>query len=188
MIRVTDARDLVLQAGHVERFNPAYTAAAGLISRPRYIEAVRASGYTGRATDVGVVSDLMIHDIDLVRQLAGRPVVDVQAVGGTVFGPHEDLAQARLQFANGCVANLSVSRTSFEPQRKMRIFTDELFLGIDFTTSTLQIVRPSERVRAAAARRATHDGRRAAAPAAEPVQRVPAAGDGPGRKTQRHPR
>ena len=148
LIRATTARNLVLQVGHVERFNPAFTAATAQVARPRYIEAVRASGFTGRATDVGVVLDLMIHDIDLVLQLAGCDVVDVQAIGGAVFGPHEDMAQARLEFASGCVANLSAARTSFQPQREMRLFAADAFVGIDFTQSSLRIVRPSARVRA----------------------------------------
>jgi predicted dehydrogenase len=115
LVRATRSRNLILQVGHVERFNPAFTAAAARLQRPRFIDAVRASGYTGRSTDVGVVLDLMIHDIDLVLSLVPSEVVEVEAVGTAVLGPHEDLAHARLRFANGCLANLSASRVSYEP-------------------------------------------------------------------------
>jgi predicted dehydrogenase len=131
----------------VERFNPAFTAVAEQMKRPRYIEAVRASGYTCRSVNVGVVRDLMIHDIDLVLSLVDSDVVDVEAVGSVVFGPHEDLAHARLKFANGTIANLNASRTSFQPQRTMHIYADNGFAGIDFASATTKIVRPSEKVR-----------------------------------------
>jgi len=146
LIRATNHRNLILQVGHVERFNPAFTAAAAQIHRPRYIEAVRASGFTCRSVDVGVVLDLMIHDIDLVLSLAGSDVVDVEAIGVAVFGPHEDMAHARLRFANGCIANLNASRTSFETQRKMQVYTDDTFAGIDYATASAKIIRPSEKV------------------------------------------
>jgi predicted dehydrogenase len=147
LIRATSTRNLVLQVGHVERFNPAFTAAAAQIQRPWYIEAVRAGTYTCRSTDVGVVLDLMIHDIDLVLSLVRSEVVDVEAVGAVVLGPHEDVAHARLRFANGCVANLSASRTAFKPQRGMQIHADNVFATIDFVAGTTTLMRPSERVR-----------------------------------------
>ena len=146
LIRTAQSRKIVLQVGHVERFNPAFTAAAVHLEQPRYIETVRASGYTGRSIDVGVVLDLMIHDIDLVLSLVRSEVVDVEAVGAVVFGPHEDLAHARLRFANGCLANLNASRTSFKPQRSMQVFAERAYAGIDFANSTTTIVRPSEKL------------------------------------------
>ena len=146
LVQATRQRQLVLQVGHVERFNPAFTAAASQVRRPRYIEAVRSSGFTGRSVDIGVVLDLMIHDIDLVLSLAGSEVVDVEALGAVVLGPHEDMAHARLRFANGCIANLNASRTSFESLRKMHIYTDIAFAGIDFASGSAKIVRPSQRV------------------------------------------
>lgn len=147
LIRAANQRQLVLQVGHVERFNPAFGAAAAQLERPRYIEAVRASGFTGRSVDVGVVLDLMIHDIDLVLSLVRSEVVDVEALGAVVLGPHEDIAQARLRFANGAVANLSASRTSYKPQRTMQIYAENAFAGIDFANGTTTLVRPSEKVR-----------------------------------------
>lgn len=134
----------VLQVGHVERFNPAFRAAQRHLDGPRYIEATRQSGYTFRSIDVGVTLDLMIHDIDLVLSLVGSPVVDVQAVGFTLFGPHEDMVQARLTFANGCVANLTASRASFEPSRQMRVFSDAGFVGIDFADRKLKYIASHE--------------------------------------------
>ncbi len=147
MIQATRSRRLVLQVGHVERFNPAFTTAAAQFTRPRFIDAVRASGYTGRSIDVGVVLDLMIHDIDLVLSLVSSPVVAVEAVGTPVVGPHEDLAHARLRFANGCLANLSASRVSYEAQRRMHVFAEEAFARIDFATAAIKIARPSSRLR-----------------------------------------
>lgn len=145
LIRAARSRNLVLQVGHVERFNPAFTAASH-VHKPRYIEAVRASGYTGRSVDVGVVLDLMIHDIDLVLTLAASELVEVDAIGAAVLGPHEDMAHAHLRFANGCRASLNASRTSYQPQRKMQIYGEQGYAGIDFAAGTAKIIRPSERV------------------------------------------
>ncbi len=147
LIRATASRHLVLQVGHVERFNPAFTAAAAQLRQPWYIEAVRASGYTCRSVDVGVVLDLMIHDIDLVLSLVGSEVVDVAAVGAAVLGPHEDMAHAHIRFANGCIANINASRTSFQPQRTMKLFGDDVYAGIDFAAGSTKIVRPGEQLR-----------------------------------------
>ncbi|NLF73952.1 MAG: Gfo/Idh/MocA family oxidoreductase [Candidatus Anammoximicrobium sp.] len=146
LIRAARSRNLVLQVGHVERFNPAFTAAAN-VAKPRYIEAVRASGYTGRSVDVGVVLDLMIHDLDLVLTLAADQLLDVDAVGAAVLGPHEDMAHAHLRFANGCRATLNASRTSYQPQRTMHIYGEQGYAGIDFAAGKAKIIRPSERLR-----------------------------------------
>ncbi|MCU0870764.1 MAG: Gfo/Idh/MocA family oxidoreductase [Pirellulaceae bacterium] len=146
LIRAARTRNLVLQVGHVERFNPAFTAASRM-SSPRYVEAVRASGYTGRSVDVGVVLDLMIHDIDLVLSLVGSELVEVDAVGTAVLGPHEDMAHAHLRFANGCLASLNASRTSYQSQRTMQIFGEQGYAGIDFATGSVKLIRPSDPVR-----------------------------------------
>jgi predicted dehydrogenase len=137
---------LVLQVGHVERFNPAWRAVAPHVAHPQYIEAVRAGHYTFRSTDVSVVLDLMIHDLDLILSLAGGPVASVEALGAAVFGPHEDLAVARLTFANGCVCDVKASRVNFAPQRTMRIFARQAFASIDFAAGEAQLVRPSAAV------------------------------------------
>jgi predicted dehydrogenase len=146
LIAEATARRLVLQVGHVERFNPALLAAGPHLAEPKYIEAVRAGAFTCRSTDIGVVLDLMIHDIDVVLSLVGDDVVGVQALGAAVFGPNEDWAQARLQFAGGCVANLSASRVAIEPQRWMNVVSHDRFLTIDFATRKAQLMRPSEAV------------------------------------------
>lgn len=146
LIAAADSRGLILQVGHVEQFNPALTAVRPLIHAPRYIEAVRASGYSFRSTDIGVVLDLMIHDLDIALTLANDEVVDVQALGVAIFGGHEDLAQARIQFAGGCVANLSASRSSFAAQRTMRVFCERIYAGLDFASGTVKTVRPAEKL------------------------------------------
>lgn len=137
---------LVLQVGHVERFNSAWRAVAARVRRPRYIEAARMSGYTFRSTDIGVVLDLMIHDLDLVLSTVRSDVVEIDAIGSTVFGPHEDMAHAHLRFSNGCIANLNASRTSFYSQRTMQIVTDHAYGSVDFADFSARIVRPSKQV------------------------------------------
>lgn len=147
LINLAEQHRCVLQVGHVERFNPAFREAARKIESPRYIQGARMSGYTFRSIDVGVTLDLMIHDIDLVLSLVRSPVIDVQATGMTVFGPHEDIVEARITFANGCVANLTASRASFAPARKMEIFSDAGFVGVDFATRKVKSIVADELVR-----------------------------------------
>jgi predicted dehydrogenase len=138
------ASGAVLQVGHVERFNPALAAALPYLRAPRYIEAVRSGTFTGRSMDVGAVLDLMIHDIDLVLSLVRQPVVAVDALGLSVLGGHEDVANARLRFANGAVAALSACRVAHEPARRMQVWSDRAFTSIDFNQRTATVVRPSE--------------------------------------------
>ena len=107
---------------------------------------MRTSGHTFRSTDIGAVLDLMIHDLDLVLSLAKSEVVEVDGIGSTIFGPHEDMAHAHLRFANGCIANLNTSRTSFQSQRTMQIVTDRTYVGIDFAAPSAKVVRPSKQV------------------------------------------
>ncbi len=139
----------ILQVGHIERFNPAFTAAAARIRRPQYIDAIRASGFTGRSTDIGVVHDLMIHDIDLVLSLVEAPLARVDAIGVPILGQKEDAAQARLEFADGCVANLSASRVSCSetPNRRMQLWSAEGFAEIDFGLRAVKVITPCEAVR-----------------------------------------
>ena len=139
-------RELVLQVGHVERFNPAWRAVQSQIRRPRYVEAVRTSGYTFRSIDIGAVLDLMIHDLDLVLSVVRSELVDVEALGSTIFGPCEDMAHAHLRFANGCIANLNASRTSFQAQRTMQLVSDRSYVGLDFGAPSAKVVRPSKAV------------------------------------------
>lgn len=146
LIRAADRHRCVLQVGHVERFNPAFQVAATHLGPPRYIQAIRTSGYTGRSIDVGVVHDLMIHDLDLILHLVRGTVTRVQALGVSVLGDHEDMAQARLEFDNGCVVNLTASRTSIEGQRCMQVFCDDAFVAVDFAERTVKVVRPDSRL------------------------------------------
>ena len=125
----------MVQVGHIERFNPAWNQAevTPLLRCPKYIDATRTSGYTFRSTDIGVVLDMMIHDLDLVLHFANSPVRNVQALGISVLGDHEDVAQARLEFANGCVANLSASRVSYQPVRQMQVWSEHGCVTVDFS-------------------------------------------------------
>lgn len=134
----------VLQVGHVERFNPALTAALPYLGEPKYIEAVRAGVFAFRSLDIGVVMDLMIHDIDLVLSLVRSPAVRVEALGISVFGDREDVANARLTFENGCVATLSASRASYAALRKMHVWSPRAFVSLDLGARQASLVRPSE--------------------------------------------
>ncbi|MBN2217225.1 MAG: Gfo/Idh/MocA family oxidoreductase [Pirellulales bacterium] len=144
LVETAEAQGVILQVGHVERFNPAFAAAAAHLDHPKYIEAVRASGFTFRSTDVGVVLDLMIHDIDLVLAMAASPVRRVEAMGLSVLGGHEDVAQARIHFESGCIASLSASRVSRVPARRMQVWTPRSLAEIDFGRLTANVIRPSE--------------------------------------------
>jgi predicted dehydrogenase len=137
----------VLQIGHIERFNPALRALDELAIRPKYINAERLSTYTFRSTDIGVVLDLMIHDIDLLLSLCSAPVRAVAAVGVSLFGEHEDVANARIEFSDGCVANLTASRASYSPSRKMRIWGAEGYASLDFAAKEATLVCPSEQLK-----------------------------------------
>ena len=140
LVRAAAEQNVVLQVGHVERFSPALSAIQPHLRDPYFFEASRTSAYTGRSTDIGVVLDLMIHDLDVVLSLVQQPVVDVEAVGSTVIGPHEDMAHARLRFANGCTANLHASRVSPQAQRTMKAYTAEYAAAIDFSELTASLL------------------------------------------------
>jgi predicted dehydrogenase len=146
LVALARKKGLVLQVGHVERFNPALAAVAADVRDPKYIEATRTSGYTFRSMDIGVVLDMMIHDLDIVLALAKSPVDQVQALGISVLGGHEDLATARLTFASGCVAQLSASRVSFQQQRTMTVLSSRGSASINFATHEATVVKPREEV------------------------------------------
>jgi predicted dehydrogenase len=146
LIATAEEKGLVLQVGHVERFNPALVAAAPHIRQPKYIEAARTGAYSCRSTDIGVVLDLMIHDIDAALALVDDEVIAVQALGAAVFGPNEDWAQARLTFAGGCVANLSASRVGWQAQRSMQVVCRDCTAQIDFGAKTAKLMQPSSAV------------------------------------------
>jgi predicted dehydrogenase len=130
----------VVQAGHLERFNPAVRAVRELLNRPMFFEAHRLSVFTPRSLDVDVVLDLMIHDLDIVLKLVGEPVREVRAVGLPVLSKKVDIANVRLEFENGCVANFTASRVSTERVRKMRFFQPHQYLSLDFARQDLLLI------------------------------------------------
>jgi predicted dehydrogenase len=133
----------ILQVGHIERFNPGYQVVERSRLRPKYIEGQRLAPFSGRALDVGVVMDLMIHDLDLVLALNRSPVVSIDALGVSVFGQHEDLANVRLHFGNGCVATLTASRVHPQAVRTMNLFGAEGYAGIDFGKKAANLIQPT---------------------------------------------
>jgi predicted dehydrogenase len=147
LVTLAARNNSILQVGHIERFNPAFEAMQERPMQPKYIECERLGRFTGRSIDVGVVLDLMIHDIDLLLSLVQSPVTSVHAIGAAVFGGHEDLVNARLAFANGCVANVTASRISPRPLRRMRVWGPEGYAKVDFARRRLTLVQPSEHVR-----------------------------------------
>jgi len=137
----------VLQVGHIERFNPAFEELLRHPMQPKFITCERYSGFSGRSTDIGVVHDLMIHDLDLVLALVQAPVRSVEALGVSVLGGNEDMAQARLTFANGCVADLKASRVHPTQVRCMQVFSPEGFAGVDYARRHLTLMQPAEHLR-----------------------------------------
>ena len=132
LVDLAEKHGAKLAVGHVERFNPVLVALEDRLGRPRFIEAHRLSPYPGRSTDIGVVMDLMIHDLEIILHLVRSPVTSVDAVGIPVLSKGEDIANARIRFANGCVANLTTSRISPEKLRKIRVFQDDAYLSLDY--------------------------------------------------------
>ncbi len=151
MVEAAARQGRILQVGHVERFNGAVIALFSAIRRPRFIECHRLSPYPDRGGDVSVVLDLMIHDLDIVLALDGTPVVSVDAVGVPVFSAQEDIANARLRFASGCVANLTCSRVSLERMRKIRIFESDAYVSTDYTEQQVLVYRKKPGVPASGA-------------------------------------
>jgi predicted dehydrogenase len=147
LVDVAQKHQAILQVGHIERFNPVFEDLANRPLQPKLIVSERLGPFTGRSADIGVVLDLMIHDLDVMLGLAQAPVQTVQAVGLSVFGGKEDVAQARLMFANGCVATLTASRASQVSQRRMEIWGPEGFASLDFAARRLTLIQPSEHVR-----------------------------------------
>jgi len=135
---------LVLQVGHVERFNPVLSALEERLTHPRFIEAHRLSPYPERSTDIGVVLDLMIHDLEIILHLVRSPVQTIDAVGVAVLSRGEDIANARLRFEDGCVANITSSRISPERMRKIRVFQEDAYLSLDYEKQSGEIYRRAE--------------------------------------------
>ncbi len=134
-------RGLVLQVGHVERFNPALSALESRLTLPRFIESHRLSPYPARSIEIGVVLDLMIHDLEIILHLVRSPLESIDAVGVPILSKGADIANARLRFQNGCVANITVSRVSPERMRKIRVFQEDAYLSLDYQAQEGYIYR-----------------------------------------------
>lgn len=141
LIKISETRKLVLQVGHIERFNSAFRSLEGLMVSPRFIESHRLASFDPRGTDVSVVHDLMIHDIDLIRCLVQSDLERIDATGVAVISDQVDIANARMLFANGCVANITASRISLKKMRKMRVFERDHYISMNFLTGDSEIYR-----------------------------------------------
>jgi predicted dehydrogenase len=146
LIAVARQAQRVLQVGHLERFNSAVQAVQPVLRVPRFIESARLAPFKQRGTDVNVVLDLMIHDIDLILSIVRSAVVSVDAIGSSVFSGEIDIANARLRFANGCVANATASRVSLKTERKLRLFQDDAYISIDLQQKILTVIRKADGV------------------------------------------
>ena len=132
LIARAEEQKVVFQVGHLERFNPVLVALDGVLREPLFIESVRIAPFKPRGTDVNVVLDLMIHDIDIIQHIVKSPVKRIDAIGAPVFTGEEDIANARILFENGCIANVTASRISLKNERKMRIFQRDAYITLDF--------------------------------------------------------
>jgi predicted dehydrogenase len=144
LIRLAQKNNCTLQVGHVERFNAAFNATKDIVKDPSFIECHRLSLFPNRSLDVGVVLDLMIHDIDIILGLVKSDIKRIDAVGVNVLTPFEDIANARLTFKNGCVCNLTASRISDEAMRKIRIFQKNAYISLDYKNAQASIYRKSD--------------------------------------------
>jgi len=141
LVKLVKEANVKCQIGHVERYNPAYLALSDINIRPMFIEAHRLAQFNPRGTDVSVILDLMIHDIDIVMSLVKSPVKRISASGVSVLSETADIANARIEFDNGCVANLTSSRISLKRMRKMRLFQRDAYIGIDFLEKKTEIIK-----------------------------------------------
>ena len=146
LIALAARNGVVLQVGHIERFNPAFRAIRDELHSPVFIECHRLSPYSFRSTDVSVVLDLMIHDLDLILDITGTPVESIEAMGATILSSSTDIANARLRFQSqgggpGCVANVTASRVSPAPMRRLRVFQSDSYISLDFLEKTVRVFR-----------------------------------------------
>ncbi|MBF0193843.1 MAG: Gfo/Idh/MocA family oxidoreductase [Magnetococcales bacterium] len=146
LIDIADRMNLVLQVGHLKRFHPAIVALknSGVIKQPLFIESQRLAPFKSRALDVDVVLDLMIHDVDLILNFVDSELLDIDATGGKVVTQYTDIANTRLKFQNGCVANVTASRVSESSTRRIQIFQDDAFVSLDFITSDIKIMQRTQ--------------------------------------------
>jgi len=144
LIELAESKGRILQIGHLERFNPAVAALKDIVDHPMFIESHRLSTFKDRSTDVSVVLDLMIHDIDIIMNVVNSKIISIHAVGVPVIGKHADIANVRLQFESGCVANVTASRISTKNQRKMRLFQKDAYISVDFAGREIVLIRRNE--------------------------------------------
>ena len=160
IVQIARDHHRILQVGHTERFNPAYRALKKYQLTPAFVEVQRISPMTFRSIDVGVVLDMMIHDIDIVAHMVQSPVTEVRAAGVAVIGQYEDIANARLTFANGCVANLTASRLALRTERKMRLFSPTGYVSLDYQKKTGAVIaKTANEEQLAFVRREVREGR-----------------------------
>ena len=146
LIKIAESRGRIMQIGHLERFNPAVIALKDIVHNPMFIEAHRLSIFKERSTDVSVVLDLMIHDIDIIMNIVKSKIKSIHAAGAPVICEHADIANVRLEFESGCVANVTASRISTKNQRKIRMFQKDAYVSVDFTTRDITIIRRDESI------------------------------------------
>ena len=141
IVAAAEAAGLLVQVGHLERFNPAFADLPSIVSDPRFIECHRLSPFAGRGTDIDVVFDVMVHDLDLIAFIVGRELESVEAIGVPVLSDHADIANARLRFRGGCIANVTASRVSLKRERRLRIFQEDAYVAVDFDARSLRVMQ-----------------------------------------------
>lgn len=147
LVKLADKVGAIIQVGHVERFNPAVQYLRDHVKEPRFIECDRLSPFRFRSADIDVIQDVMIHDLDILRALVPGEIKSLEGVGTSVITPHADIANARLRFSSGCIANLSASRISMDSVRKLRVFTPNAYYSLDYSEKKLDVYRASDRVK-----------------------------------------
>lgn len=145
LIRFAESKDLIIQVGHLERFNPAVVALQDIVQKPMFIESHRLSIYKERGTDVSVVLDLMIHDIDIILNFVRSDISEIRAAGIPVIAENVDIANARLEFKSGCVANVTASRISTKNERKIRLFQKDAYVSVDFTSQEITVIQQNSK-------------------------------------------
>jgi predicted dehydrogenase len=141
LIRIARRKNLIIQVGHIERFNPAFKYISPLIHKTRFIEAQRLTSFKLRGSDVSVILDLMIHDIDIVLSLTNARIRDIRATGASVLTPHIDIANARIEFDNGSVASITASRVNTSSERRLRVFQNDCYLNVDLNRHVCRLHR-----------------------------------------------
>jgi predicted dehydrogenase len=141
LVEIAAREGCILQVGHLERFNPALRSLTGILTAPRFIECHRVAPFVERGTDVDVVRDLMIHDLDVILSLVRSPVVSIEAFGVPVLTAEPDIANARLRFRSGCIANITASRVALKRERKMRVFQPDTYIVVDYGEHRIRICR-----------------------------------------------